>query len=464
MKKPNLWIIMSLLAISILLASCAGPEPEVVERIVTQEVEVVVTEEVEVLITPVPEPEIVSDPTAPITVWIDGIREPALDLYKELHPDVADLINVEIVDRVEFPSKVLLFNNVGEGWPDVVFAEAWLVARVSDQSRNWTLDLTPYVDPEILADFVGADHCTVGGRLLCLKNDLAMNVLYYNKPLMDEFGYEVPTTWEEYEALGERVAAEHPGYVIGAFGDLQGVNTYFWPSRCPVTVVNSSAEVYIDTSHPNCVRAAEMVDNLVANGSVTTFGPFDPLFIELAQENKLLMFIGASWYAELVFGGTEDSLYYKTAEGQLGVAPPLRWEAEDTNWTGAQGGATWAVSRHTKNVDLAVDLITWLTTAPEHQVELAQTYPSYGPAALEWADRIRDNPLYANDPVPVFVEAAAVVDPRFGNVRYDYETPFTNSLIAAAQAGELTVDALPAWQDLLVQEATLEGYQVATEE
>ena len=52
-----------------------------------------------------------------------------------------------------------------------------------------------------------------------LRNDLRPAVFWYNKALIDQFGYTIPTTWEEYQALGDKVAAEHPGYIVGSVGD-----------------------------------------------------------------------------------------------------------------------------------------------------------------------------------------------------------------------------------------------------
>jgi len=36
---------------------------------------------------------------------------------------------------------------------------------------------------------------------------------------MKQFGYTVPTTWQQWQTIGESVAANHPGYIIGALGD-----------------------------------------------------------------------------------------------------------------------------------------------------------------------------------------------------------------------------------------------------
>ena len=67
-----------------------------------------------------------------------------------------------------------------------------------------------------------------------LRNDLAQTVFYYNQPLLDEFGYDVPTTWEEYGELGDKLAAEHPGYILGSMGDCFMTYVYYGGSESPV--------------------------------------------------------------------------------------------------------------------------------------------------------------------------------------------------------------------------------------
>lgn len=405
-----------------------------------------------------------SDANASITVWVDSTREEAVKLYQEKHPENADKIVIELADRAEFPAKVLLFNNTGSGWPDVVFAEPEIVGQVADSSRNFPADLTPYVSQDILDQFAdGANApCTFDGKLFCLRNDLAHNVLWYNKPLMDEFGYTVPTTWEEYAALGERVAAEHPGYVIGAFGDDQALNVYFWASQCPVNQLADANTVRINLGDPNCTRVTDLVDPLIANGAISKLGPFDPAFAELAAQNKILMLPAASWYGEYVFGGKPDSTYYKEASGQLAVAPPLKWADDERAFTGAQGGAAWTMSRHTKNPQLAADLIIWLTTSPDYQGS-APTFPAFLPAADVWSTTVSGNPLYASDPFPVLKESSQLIDPLWANVRFDKNGAFNTVVIAAVTEGQTVASALPELQNQLSALAQASGYQVVNE-
>jgi ABC-type glycerol-3-phosphate transport system substrate-binding protein len=195
---------------------------------------------------------------------------------------------------------------------------------------------------------------------------------------------------------------------------------------------------------------------------VAKAGTFDPTFIDAVYQDKLLIRTAPSWFGEFVFGGTPDSVYYTEATGQLGVALPPKWEADDQPYFGGQGGAAWAVSQHTQNPKLAIDLVTWLATADEYQVDLAPTYPAYKPPAEQWVKVIAENPLYANDPGPVYIESAAFEDPLFGIVTYDTATIFTTTVIAALMAGNTVESSLPAFQDALVQAAEVAGYEVVT--
>ena len=471
--KRTMWITVTLiLMLSTLLVAC---QPQVVEKtvekVVTAQVVVKETVEVEkeiikeVAVTAAPE-TMPTDDNAPITVWVDTTRQGGVELYKELHPEVADLVNIEIVDRGQFPAKVLLFNNTGSGWPDVVFAEPFpLVAQVADASHAFPMDLKDSVPSEIIDGFApGAlEPCTFDGHLYCLRNDLAQVVLWYDAKKMEEWGYEVPTTWEEYEELGAIVAKEHPGAIVGTCGDDQCLTAYFQGSRCPVGQVKSASEVRINTQDPKCLRAAEMLDRMIANGSVDKLSPFDPAFVEKVKAGNLLMLPAASWYGEYIFGGKPDSMYYQSGEGQLGVALPLKWADEDKPYTGFHGGSAWTVSRHTANPKLAIDVAQFMSAGHEYQ-DTAVTFPAYLPAADEWAKTVASNPVYAFDPYPVLKEAASMMSIEgLGNIRYDWQNPFTTDVTSAIQKGETIVSALPKLQETYKGLAEAQGYQVSTE-
>lgn len=403
-----------------------------------------------------------TDDKAPVTVWIDAARKPAADKYIATHADKKDLVKFEIVDRGQFAAKVLLFNNSGSGWPDVVFAEPSIVMYNADPAHNFPLDLTALVPKDTINNFVpgSLDPCyNTEKKLLCLRNDLAPNVLWYNKPLMDQFGYKIPTTWEDYIALSDQVAKEHPGYYMGSAGSPEVM--FFWASGCPIAQPLSLSKVVINATDPKCVRVAKLLDHMIANGTMSKYGQFDPKFIEIANTNKLLMLPGAAWMGDFVFGGKPDSSYYKTADHQLAAALYPKWKDEDKAYTGNWGGAAWMVSRHTKNTKLAVDIAVYMTTDIDVG-KLVGTMPAYAPAAEAWQKGMDTNPLYASNPYAVMKEASGMVNPKYTDaVRYSVAEGI-KPLTAAIEQGQPVEPTLKACQDALKSLAEKEGYEVVT--
>jgi ABC-type glycerol-3-phosphate transport system substrate-binding protein len=397
-----------------------------------------------------------SNSNSPITVWIDSDRQKAVDLFKAAHPSEANLINAVVVDRNQFPAKVLLENNINSGWPDVVFAEPDLVAQVSDAAHHFPLDLSSSVSSTIQGNFAGLDSCKINGKLVCLRNDLAQYVMYYNKPLMDQFGYTVPTTWEDYQALGLKVAKEHPGYIIGEFADAFALDTYFWGSQCPFHTVQGNT-VYSNLSDPNCTRVAKMLDTLIPSGALSTSaGYFDAGMTKLGNDNKILMMPGPSWLGAALFEGT----WYTSGSKQLGVAAPLKWAADSQAYTGALGGAAWTVSNHTKNTALATEFVTWVTTDPSY-LGASANYPAYIPTAKIWAASMDSDKYYTTNPFTVMQTSASEFDPKYQYVRFDDRTIFGTSVVTPVLTNHKTVaGTLKDYQDQLTALASSVGYDV----
>ena len=164
-------------------------------------------------------------------------------------------------------TKVSLFNRTRKGWPDVVFSPR--TTRPPGRcDAGFTAPLNKGLIPQsTLAGWAkGAnDPCTVNGTLYCLRNDLAQTVLWYNAPLMKKWGYQVPTTWEDYEALGKKVATEHPGYLVGSAGDTFTPEIYMWASKCGANQITGPKAVTVNTTSANCTRMASLLDTLIKN-------------------------------------------------------------------------------------------------------------------------------------------------------------------------------------------------------
>ena len=154
-------------------------------------------------------------------MWVDSTRVPAAQAYQKANPNVK--LNIVTYDGDANGSNYLQ-TKVEPVRPHRQRLAGRGVQRREQRgelgaARRVHRSAEQGPDPELGAGQFspGAlDPCTVNGTVYCLRNDLAQIVLWYNAPLMKQWGYQVPTTWEQYEELGEKVAKQHPGYLVGA--------------------------------------------------------------------------------------------------------------------------------------------------------------------------------------------------------------------------------------------------------
>lgn len=405
---------------------------------------------------------VTQDDSAPITVWADSTRLPDVQKYQKEHPNVK--MNIVTYDgsadgSTYLQTKVQLFDRTDSGWPDVVFASptdvTWASVPTNPSAQAFAAPMDQLVPASTLQGFATGSlaPCQVDGHTYCLRNDIAQVVLWYNKKLMTQWGYQVPTTWEQYQALGEEVAKQHPGYVIGAVGDTNSQESYFWSSQCPAQQLVAKNTLKVDLSSPDCTRMASLLDPLIADKSVSTQGFFTQGF----DGSKVLMAVGPSWYGQYLF----DSAF-KTPAGQIAAAAPLKWDGQSTTSTGDVGGGIWMVSSHSKNLKAATALATWLTTSTEN-LQDAPTYPAYISGAKAWLANPANKDYFADDVSNVFLAAANEVWTGWSNTKFSDATPWSNAVLPALTAGKSLTSILPAWQTAIVNQAKSVGYTVVTQ-
>ena len=401
------------------------------------------------------------DNAAAITVWADSTRLPDVQKYQKEHPAVK--MNVVTYDgsadgSTYLQTKVQLFDRTGSGWPDVVFASptdvTWASVPTNPSAKAFAAPVDQLVPASTLQGFATGSlaPCQTGGHTYCLRNDIAQVVTWYNKKLMDQWGYQVPTTWEQYQALGEKVAAQHPGYVVGAVGDTNSQESYFWSSQCPAQQLVGDNTLKVDLTAPECTRMASLLDPLIADKAVSTQGFFTKGF----DGSKVLMAVGPSWYGQYLFNSA-----FKVPAGQIAASAPLKWDGQSTAATGNVGGGIWMISSHSANIKAATDLTTWLTTSTEN-LQGAPTYPAYVAGAKAWLANPANKDYFAADVSDVFLAAANEVWTGWSNTKFSDATPWSNAVLSALTAGKSLSSSLPAWQTAIVNEAKSVGYTVVT--
>ncbi|MBO1329807.1 ABC transporter substrate-binding protein [Streptomyces sp. VRA16 Mangrove soil] len=396
-----------------------------------------------------------------LTVWVDATRMDAAKLYQKQHPDVKLKIvsyDGDANGSNYLQTKVQLFNRTRKGWPDVVFSS-------QNNEASWAVDagfaapLNKGLIPDAtLSKFAkGAnDVCTVNGTLYCLRNDLSQTVLWYNAPLLKKFGYTVPATWEEYQALGEKVAKEHPGYLVGDAGDSFTPEIYLWASKCGANHITGPKAVSVNTTSEACTKMAELLDVLIKNKSISITGVFSTDFAKKNRKaEKILLMPGPAWYGGAVF---QSGL--KTPAKQIAVAPMPQWKGETAPSTGNVGGGTWLLSQHSAHIKAATDFLKWVTTDNAYQGEKSPGFPAYAPVAENWLKAQADSGYYASD-LTALTDASSQVWSDWGSGKFSQEAIWAATVKPGLTQGKTIESMLPAWQDAIVKYARSNGYKVA---
>ncbi len=217
MRRSHYFLV---LALALLVAACAAPEPEIVERIVEKEVEVtrVVVEEVEVEGEMVEVTRVVEETiTEEVEVTVEVVRnampivynsnqsdevprafdEKIVAQWNEANPDMQ--VQHSTVNHEDFKQAIRAYL-VAEPAPDVLtwfagnrarfFIDKGLILPISDvwESEGWN-DSYP-------KGFRALSE--VDGEAYFLPISYYWWAVYYRPSIFEEVGLDIPTTWDEY--------------------------------------------------------------------------------------------------------------------------------------------------------------------------------------------------------------------------------------------------------------------------
>jgi multiple sugar transport system substrate-binding protein len=397
-----------------------------------------------------------------ITVWVDAVRQPAAEAFVAAHPEVK--INMVLYDASSGASgslqtKIGLADQAGEGWPDVVFSTqnndaAWIAKETNGVQAFAAVLNKGMFDKAWLDGFTpGAlDPVTVDGNVYGLRNDLAPVLFWYNKALLDKFGYDVPKTWEDYQALGDKLAADHPGYFLGSVGDgFEGPYIYYWGGEAPIFQVKGDV-FSSDVNDANSKKVTAMLDHMLANGTITQDSLFGASFV--AKADHLVAIPGAAWYSGALFHNDQS---VNAKAGEWGAAPPLYWKNGD-KVTGNVGGGVWYVSSHTTNPEAVVTFMKFIIT--NEKTAGTGGLPAYKAAADKWLDTQASSGFYAGDFKTAVSTAASTVWSGWSYPKFSPETSWSKIIVPGLAAGKTISDMAPAWEQEMKNEAQVEGYDV----
>jgi ABC-type glycerol-3-phosphate transport system substrate-binding protein len=402
----------------------------------------------------------------PLVVWYDAARAAFVKEYKQTHPGA----NIKWVlysgdnnGDGTLQSKFALYNRVG--WkagvsPDVVFDEEnYEAGWLGLPPFNDLLDLSKYIPKKVWNQDEGLGDCLIGGKLLCLRNDNAANVLWVNTSLWNQFfpNQSPPTTWAQYAADGQALIKDHPGYYIGEFGQPWDAETYLWGNECPINKAVGKQVLMDNPNSPNCKTIAGLIDS--ALGAFTHDGPFTTAWVNDKTAQHMVMDIGAIWQGGAIYptGSSSNGPGTNVMEA---FPPPAA--TNGAHVTGSIGGGLWMVTSHTKQPQAAAALVQYMDTSPKIQENpaITQGLPAYKPDQDAWLkslDGVFANPSATEAAIK---QAAGEIWTGWSPVPWSVESIFGNTVTPGLISGGTFTSALATLAGNIKSAAQSAGWQV----
>jgi len=392
----------------------------------------------------------------PITLqywtWAPGVPA-VVDVWNEQNPD----IQVEVVQPAgadDILAKVLAAQRAGEG-PDMFAAEYQKLPNfvVSDAAY----DITDLVG-DAKGDFTDSTWglVTIGGSVYAVPQDTGPMIFMYRADLFDQYGLEVPTTWDDYAALAATVKEVAPTSYLGGYPDdastfiayAQPLGAEWWSTD------GDSWSVGIDEAPSQ--RVAEFWQPLVEQGLIDTTHFFTPEWNTMMNDGTLLSWTAGIWAPGAIASVAPDT------EGLWRAAPMPSWDGEEE--VGLMGGSSAMVGKTSKHPEAAVKFLTWLNGSQEGSSLLAAG--GLFPASIAGQESLSslEVPAIVAGQTDFWTLAADIASKTapitWGpNVQVAFDT-YGDGIRAATQNGGSYVDVLAATQTAVANDLKQTGFTV----
>ncbi len=396
---------------------------------------------------------------ADLTFWAWGPQyEAVVEAFNAAYPNM----NVTLQNQGANAEQYTKLQNVisaGSGVPDVVQLE--FLAFPQFALGDSIVDLNEYGLGSMEEDFTNAawGASQYAGGLYGLPQDAGPLALFYRQDVFDQFGLEVPTTWEEYTEVARALQAADPARFIAAdVGEPNLFNALIWEAGGRPYSVDGTT-VGIDFADEGVERFVDVWQPLIDEGLLDTrTAGFTPEWNAGLANGTYATWVTGAWGA-----GTLQRRIPE-ASGLWRVAPLPQFEDGDFV-TSQNGGSLSAVTEASEHKLAAVGFVQWMASAPEAQ-EIWVSLGGFPAGTLttdsdEWLDA--EVEYFGGQQInQIFAESAASVGSGWEFLPFQtYANSIFPDSVGSAFAGEIDLTtALEQWQTSLRSYAEAQGFDV----
>ena len=392
--------------------------------------------------------------------WVPDIAQ-EVALFEKKYPAV----KVKVVNAGQGGPEYTKLRTVlqaGTGAPDVAQIEFQYIPTFT--ITDSLLDLRPYGAAALKDKFVDWTWAQVSGpngEVWAIPQDTGPLGMLYRKDIFDQYGIQLPTTWDEFAAAARKLHAANPKVYLTNFASSQPAAWHglLWQAGGKPYVKSGKSTIAIHVNDATSKKLAAYWGGLAKEGVVGIEPDFtDPWFAAL-NSGKYATWLTAAWGPVFLSGSA------KSTSGKWRAAPLPQWDAS-TPQSGNWGGSTSAVIKSTKNPIAAAVFAQFLNTDPD-STKLFATKQFLFPATkalLADPAYVGDTPaFYGGQKVnELFAGISSTVNTTFqwppflDRVEADFKETVGKSLTDKADA----VTALDQWQTRITTFAKGQGFTV----
>lgn len=252
---------------------------------------------------------------------------------------------------------------------------------------------------------------TFGGKQFGVPVDSGPMGLFYRKDIFDKHGIEVPKTWDEFAAAGEKLRKADPEVSITTFtpDDMYLFAGYAQQAGAKWFGIEGDAW-QVRMNDPATVKVADYWQGLIDKKVVDVLPGWSDAMWKNYTDGKSATVVSAVWMSKVL----EDSVPKTT--GKWAVAPMPVWDAAGPA-VGNSGGSPNAVLKGCAHVKEAVDFAAWMSTDATAFNDLIAKGGLF-PVTVDGGSLPNMNagrPFYGGQKVfQTFAEAGKNVNPDFG--------------------------------------------------
>jgi multiple sugar transport system substrate-binding protein len=345
----------------------------------------------------------------------------------------------------------------GSGAPDVAQIEYYALQQFA--ISDGLLDLTQYGLDDLEDTFTAStwDAVNIDGALYGLPQDSGPLILMYNQDVFDQYGIEVPATWDEFVAAAQTLHEADPSrYLTNDAGDPGYANPMIWQAGGhPYTVDGTT--VTIDLQDEGSRRWADMWNQMLEPGYLSDIPTWSDDWYKALGDGTIASIVTGAWMPGILESSVPDGA------GQWRVAPIPSYDGSAD--TSENGGSSQAVIKQTENPALAAAFLQWLNTSDE-SIDTFLAGGGFPSTTAQLADPefLAAAPEYygGQEINKVLVEASDNVLTGWQYLPFQVyaNSVFPDTVGASYTARSDLNDGLVAWQEQLVSYGTQQGFTV----